>query len=73
MVGTAVLRIVVSSDSMRNATAINHGSRRLLEGANVDCPETSLAGFAAFKCVGLGSIGLHDRAHDLNELSFRQN
>ena len=28
MVGTAVFRIVVSSDSMKNATAIIHGSNR---------------------------------------------
>ena len=31
-VGTAVLRIVVSNDSMKNATAINQGRRRLLDG-----------------------------------------
>src|SRR5579862_1300880 len=30
MVGTAVLRIVVSSDSMKNATATSHGKSRLL-------------------------------------------
>jgi len=29
--GTAVLRIVVSNDSMKNATATSHGKRRLLE------------------------------------------
>jgi hypothetical protein len=29
MAGTAVLRIVVSSDSMKNATATSHGKRRL--------------------------------------------
>jgi len=29
MVGTAVLRMVVSSDSMKNARATNHGKRRL--------------------------------------------
>ena len=28
IVGTAVLRIVVSSDSMKNATATSHGRRR---------------------------------------------
>ena len=31
MAGTAVFRIVVSSDSMKNATATSHGNRRLLE------------------------------------------
>ena len=30
MVGTAVFRMVVSSDSMKNATATSHGSNRLL-------------------------------------------
>ncbi len=30
MAGTAVFRIVVSSDSMKNATATSHGRRRLL-------------------------------------------
>jgi hypothetical protein len=30
MAGTAVFRIVVSSDSMKNATATSHGSNRLL-------------------------------------------
>src|SRR5579863_453266 len=29
--GTAVFRIVVSSDSMKNATATSHGKSRLLE------------------------------------------
>ena len=29
--GTAVFRIVVSSDSMKNATATSHGTRRLPE------------------------------------------
>ena len=37
IVGTAVLRIVVSSDSIKNATAISHGSSRLLEAASGDC------------------------------------
>ncbi len=36
MVGTAVLRMVVSSDSMKNATAISHGTSRLLEAASTD-------------------------------------
>lgn len=35
MVGTAVLRMVVSSDSMKNATAISQGRRRRLESASV--------------------------------------
>jgi xanthine/uracil permease len=35
MAGTAVLRIVVSSDSMKNATATNHGTKRKLEALRV--------------------------------------
>jgi hypothetical protein len=31
MAGTAVFRIVVSSDSIKNATATSHGKSRLLE------------------------------------------
>ena len=31
MAGTAVFRIVVSNDSMKNATATSHGSNRLLD------------------------------------------
>ena len=30
IVGTAVFKMVVSSDSMKNATATSHGSNRLL-------------------------------------------
>ena len=33
MVGTAVLRMVVSSDSIRNATATIQGSRRFTDGS----------------------------------------
>src|ERR1700674_4156194 len=36
MVGTAVLRIVVSSDSMKKATATSHGKRRLEAGDGPD-------------------------------------
>jgi hypothetical protein len=44
MAGTAVLRIVVSNDSMKNATATSHGKSRLLEaegasGTEDDLPE----------------------------------
>src|SRR5579863_6048207 len=34
--GTAVFRIVVSSDSMKNATATSHGNSRLLEADGAD-------------------------------------
>ena len=36
IVGTAVFRIVVSSDSMKNATATSHGKSRLLAADGVD-------------------------------------
>lgn len=36
MAGTAVFRIVVSSDSMKNATATSHGKSFLLEADGVD-------------------------------------
>jgi hypothetical protein len=39
--GTAVLRMVVSRDSMKNATATSHGSSRLLAAEGV--PETVIA------------------------------
>jgi hypothetical protein len=39
--GTAVLRMVVSSDSMKNATATSHGSSRLL--AAEGTPEAAVA------------------------------
>jgi hypothetical protein len=36
MVGTAVLRIVVSSDSMKKATATSHGKKRLEASGGTD-------------------------------------
>jgi hypothetical protein len=36
IVGTAVFRIVVSSDSIKNATATSHGKSRLLAGDGRD-------------------------------------
>jgi hypothetical protein len=51
MVGTAVLRIVVSSDSIKNATAISHGTKRLLEAAS------GVAG-REFRADWAGSFGL---------------
>ena len=40
MVGTAVFRIVVSSDSMKNATATSHGNSRFAE--TVTIPPSTL-------------------------------
>src|SRR5580700_933596 len=42
MAGTAVFRIVVSSDTIKNATATSHGSRRLLETAGGGVSEGAL-------------------------------
>jgi hypothetical protein len=46
--GTPVFRIVVSSDSMKNATAISHGSSRMLEAANDGCGERASIGVGGF-------------------------
>lgn len=35
MVGTAVFRMVVSSDSMKNATVTSHGTSRFTEGGTI--------------------------------------
>ena len=58
IVGTAVLRIVVSSDSIKNATAISHGTRRLLEAVSEGCEEGASTGLDGL--IGLGCIGLPD-------------
>src|SRR5271169_5544086 len=70
IVGTAVLRIVVSSDSIKNATAISHGTRRLLEAASEGCEAGTPFGLGGLTFVGLGCIGLRDSVH---ESSFRKN
>ena len=54
MVGTAVLRMVVSSDSMKKATAMSQGSRRLLEGANSDGEEGTIGVEGAERLVSEG-------------------
>ena len=51
MAGTAVFRIVVSSDSIKNATATSHGKSRLLEadgGNGNEMPLMELTGRIAF-------------------------
>jgi len=68
MVGTAVLRIVVSSDSIKNATAISQGTSRLLEAASEGCGEEASIGLGGLIFVGLGRIILRDR---VRESSFR--
>ena len=66
MAGTAVFRMVVSSDSMKNATATSHGSSRLAigfssEGARVDVAETGEAAVSAqtpFSSAGSSSAAV---------------
>jgi hypothetical protein len=56
---------------MKNATAISHGSKRLLATASVGGGEIVSIAPDGIRFVGLGSIGLRDRAHDIRELRFR--
>jgi hypothetical protein len=58
IVGTAVLRIVMSNDSIKNATAISHGTSRLLEADSEGCAEEASIGRDELTFVGLGCIGL---------------
>jgi hypothetical protein len=44
MAGTAVFRIVVSSDSIKNATATSHGKSRLLEADGASDAEAEFVG-----------------------------
>jgi hypothetical protein len=46
MAGTAVFRIVVSSDSMKKATATSQGNRRLLESEGAAGESGKLMGLA---------------------------
>src|SRR5438270_5470717 len=50
MVGTAVFRIVVSSDSMKNATATSHGNNRR--------PESLTAGTSGMLFAGLTTVAV---------------
>src|SRR5580704_6408004 len=54
--GTAVFRIVVSSDSMKKATAISHGSSRLLESASGGCDTRVSIGPDALKSNPTGTL-----------------
>src|SRR5580692_9002053 len=58
IVGTPVFRIVVSSDSIKNATAISHGSNRLLESAIPGCKEKTSIGLVGLTFGGFGCINL---------------
>jgi len=44
MAGTAVFRMVVSRDSMKNATATSHGKSRLLEADGASGSEAEFVG-----------------------------
>ncbi len=55
MVGTPVFRMVVSSDSMKNATAISQGSSCLLDGVSEGVADGDAPSFGA---VGLKFEGL---------------
>src|ERR1035437_3008601 len=68
IVGTAVFRIVVSSDSMKNATAISQGSSRLLEPAPQGCGGETSIELCGLSFIGLGCIGLRKR---VQESTFR--
>ena len=59
IVGTAVFKIVVSSDSMKNATAISHGSRRLLVSVSesIALPNPKDEGPQDGTSVVLGEVG----------------
>jgi hypothetical protein len=62
MAGTAVFRMVVSSDSMKNATATSQGSNRLLafdgEGDAIDGPLSAFVGFIGYGATTLSSLYL---------------
>lgn len=60
MAGTAVLRIVVSRDSIKNATATSHGNRRLLE------PEGWEAGIGAMTEIDRFMGNEEDAGHSFN-------
>jgi hypothetical protein len=71
IVGTPVFRIVVSRDSMKNATAISHGSSRLLESANDGSAREASIGPGCLPFVELGSISLRGRVHQFAETNYR--
>ena len=52
MAGTAVLRIVVSSDSIKKATATSHGRSRLAASEGLDECGGAIDGAAWFICRG---------------------
>src|ERR1017187_8877774 len=71
MAGAAVFRIVVSSDSMKNATATSHGRRRLLlasmEGAGAGFGMAARRSAASLAKSGWSSVLLDTRDSKLLE------
>src|SRR5208282_3946415 len=63
IVGTPVFRMVVSRDSIKNATAMSHGSSSLLEAASDGCEEGASIGLGGPTFVGDGCMNLRDRVH----------
>ncbi|SPE60009.1 hypothetical protein SBV1_3660002 [Verrucomicrobia bacterium] len=53
MAGTAVFRIVVSSDSIKNATATSHGRSRLPEADGGDEDEAALMALLKLMITGM--------------------
>jgi hypothetical protein len=54
--GTAVFKIVVSSDSMKNATATSHGKRRLAAADGADEDADAINGPEGFIGASEGSM-----------------
>jgi hypothetical protein len=65
-----VFKMVVSSDSMKKATAISHGSSRSLEACSGGCEDAGSIGVGEVACVWGGCIGLCER---LAAPQFREN
>src|ERR1035438_9366416 len=66
--GTAVFKIVVSSDSMKNATAISHGNSRMLAAESKGPADASGAALICFTFVASGCIGLSEHANPLSSV-----
>jgi hypothetical protein len=56
---------------MKNATAISHGSSRLLESANDGSAKEASIGPGCLPFVELGSIRLRGRVHQFAETNYR--
>src|ERR1700684_3262953 len=69
MAGTAVLRIVVSSDSMKNATATSQGKRRLAASVGPDEDVGGITGPGVFIWRGLSEAIDYKHATHLCEMN----